>query len=166
MRVSCFLFAVAAVLLTSVDTASGVSPTDLSPLSALDSAPVVYGNRFLRVRETIEDEEVESKYDSEDNSEEEERGIVDLIKSISFDKLDDVAKDLRGTPGAAKYIQGENTELFKAIAARKWTPESMAEKFGIAAKKAAKTKEQLKFDPEYQLWKHFRKFWNARKAQA
>ncbi|KAG7382419.1 hypothetical protein PHYBOEH_010483 [Phytophthora boehmeriae] len=124
------------------------------------------GKRFLRPTDAVKDEDNESEYDSDDDTEDEERGIQDLIRRVSYNTLDDVAGDLTGVPGAAKYLNGQNDELLKAIAARKWTPETMKAELGIAAKKASTSKDQLKYDPDYLLYRAYKKFWDDRRAQA
>ncbi|KAG7383335.1 hypothetical protein PHYBOEH_009955 [Phytophthora boehmeriae] len=159
MRTSCFLFAAAASYLTIFGYAAGVSAlghTALSNTASVKSGDVV---RFLRTRKTIEDD------DSEDDYEGEERGLHDLVRSISYNKLDDVAEALGAAPGASKFLKQDITKLFKTIAAKKWTPESMADELGIAAKIASKS-AALKFDPDYLLWVQYTKFWNARTAKA
>ncbi|KAG7387604.1 hypothetical protein PHYBOEH_008178 [Phytophthora boehmeriae] len=108
--------------------------------TSVDSVSVINdnsdGNRFLRITEKAKDAEAksESEYDSDDDTEDEERGIQDLVRRVSYNTLDDVAGDLAGVPGAAKYLNGQNDELLKTIAARKWTPETMKAELGIAAK--------------------------------
>ncbi|KAG7387605.1 hypothetical protein PHYBOEH_008179 [Phytophthora boehmeriae] len=168
MRVSFCLIAVVAVLLARVDAVSDGGHPALSATTSVDPVAVVHGNsaakRFLRTRETFEDEEAESEDD--DDTEDEERGIQDLIRKVSFKQLDDVAGDLVSVPGAVKYLNGQNDELLKTIAAKKWTPQSMKDQLGIAAKKATATKDQLKSDPDYLLYRAFKKFWNERRATA
>ncbi|KAG7386421.1 hypothetical protein PHYBOEH_008691 [Phytophthora boehmeriae] len=171
MRVSFFVVAAATVLLAVPDAASAVSDADHAALSKLTTVNSVNnahgnGNRFLRSTKTIEDVDDELEDDYEEDSEEEERSIHDLIRKIPYPTLDDVAGDLVNVKGALKYLISDNDELFKVIAANKWTPETMKEKLGIAAKKARMTKKQLEFDGDYRLYRHYKEFWNARKAQA
>ncbi|KAG7388591.1 hypothetical protein PHYBOEH_007789 [Phytophthora boehmeriae] len=170
MRVNRFLFAVATICLASFDAFTAVGATDLAAQSKLASVNSVdgvhgHGNRFLRSTKP-EDEDDGLEIDYEEDSEEEERSIHDLIRKIPYSTLDDVAGDLVKVLGAAKHLNTDNNELFKAIAARKWTPQDMKEKLNIAAKRMSMTKDQLKYDADYLLYRHYKAFWNARKAEA
>ncbi|RLN49739.1 hypothetical protein BBJ29_010132 [Phytophthora kernoviae] len=128
------------------------------------------GNRFLRTSKVIEDGDNDSEEDleddTEDNSEDEERGLLDVLKNASLKNIDDLADDLSAIPGMAKCIKDETNETLKLIAALKWTPDDMALKLGIAEKKATMSKDVLKNDPDYLLWRHYSKFWDARRAKA
>ncbi|KAG7394071.1 hypothetical protein PHYBOEH_005864 [Phytophthora boehmeriae] len=159
MRVSCFLFAAAAVILTSLDAASAANDVDRS-------LSVTHGvSRLLRTREVTKD----ASDDSEDNSGDEERmGLSELVKNAPLKSLDDAADELSKVAGAAKLIkplQEENKLLFLKIANNKVTPDSMAKTLGIAEKQAVMTAKELKRDPSYLLWKKYSKFWNERRAQ-
>ncbi|KAG7387606.1 hypothetical protein PHYBOEH_008180 [Phytophthora boehmeriae] len=170
MRVCFYLIAATTVLLSRVDVVFAVSDRGHAPIStknSVDSLSVTNGrDRFLRTTNIIKDGEAGSEYDSDDDTEGEERNIQDLISRASFKTLDKVAEDLPGVPGAAKYLNGQNDELLKTIAARKWTPETMKAELGIAAKKASTSRDQLKYDSDYLLYRAYKKFWNERRAQA
>ncbi|KAF4314679.1 hypothetical protein G195_011539, partial [Phytophthora kernoviae 00238/432] len=162
MRLNCFLFAAATVLLASFDTVTATSDVDhvaLSKVDSVHSATVINGNgnndgnRFLRTSKAIEDdddnddddskEDDDSEEDTEDNSEDEERGLLNLIKDPSLKNIDNVIEELAKIPGAGKRLHAENVELFKTIASNKWTPESMAEYLGIATKIKTMSKDVL-----------------------
>ncbi|KAG7393066.1 hypothetical protein PHYBOEH_006189 [Phytophthora boehmeriae] len=164
MRVCCFLLV--AVLLATVEVVSAVSNggnARLSKLTSVDSVSAARGNsdgnRLLRTRGVVKEEQDESDYDSDDDTKDEERNIHELLRKVSFKQLDDVAKDLVNVPGAAKYIKGQNEELFRKIA-KDWTPQTLSAKLGIAEKKARMTKIQLKSDPDYLFAREFTKFYN------
>ncbi|KAG7394190.1 hypothetical protein PHYBOEH_005554 [Phytophthora boehmeriae] len=170
MRINFFLFAAATVLFVESGSVSAVSDEGHTALSTKDSVSIIHAksgvNRFLRTTETVNDEEAGSEYDSDDDTEGEERNIHELIRSSSFKTLDKLAEELAGVPGVVKYFKQQNDELFKAIAAKKWTPEAMKTELGIAAKIANTPKDRLKYDADYLLYRAYEKFWNARRAQA
>ncbi|KAG7388593.1 hypothetical protein PHYBOEH_007791 [Phytophthora boehmeriae] len=177
MRAS-FFFIAATLLLSVVSAVPDPDHTALSkitPVNSVDSAHDI-GNRFLRSTKVAEDEgsdsedesesaEDGSEFDSEDDSDKEERSLHDLVRNTHFHQLDDVAGDLASVPGALKKIQADNEEIFKSIAANKWKPESLKVELGIAEKKAWMHKDQLMKNGDYLLYRAYKKFWNERKGQ-
>ncbi|KAF4317218.1 hypothetical protein BBO99_00007886 [Phytophthora kernoviae] len=168
MRLSCFLFAVATALLASFDAVSATSDMGhvaLSKVDSVHSASVINGNgddnRFLRTSKVIEEEDNDSGEDLEDDTEddfedEERAGLLDLFKNLPLNKLNDMAADLAKTnPGALKEIRAENVKMFQKIKDLGWTPASMAEKLGIAGKRATMSKAALKNDPDYLLFRQY-----------
>ncbi|OWZ16325.1 Avirulence (Avh) protein [Phytophthora megakarya] len=124
--------------------------------------------RYLRTSKIIEAEEdrEDTNAKAKDQFDDEIRGNLDFAKHASLKQLDDLSTDLAKVPGVVKFVKGEQTDIFKQIAAQKWTPESMAETLNIASKLKTMSKAKLKRDPEFLLWEYYTKFWNVRKAQA
>ncbi|OWY96668.1 hypothetical protein PHMEG_00033008 [Phytophthora megakarya] len=157
MRVRIFVFA--AWTIVAVSDTSDTNQGYLELVNRGDERV----ERFLRTSKITE------KYNdvlSEEKFDDEERGILDIVKTTSVKSLDDLAADFSQVRGAFEYIDGENTYVLKLIAAMKKTPEDVSKYFHIPAKVKAMSSDQLQRDPGYLLWWAYSNFWNARKAQA
>ncbi|RLN63289.1 hypothetical protein BBJ29_007489 [Phytophthora kernoviae] len=114
MRLSCFLFTAATVLLANFDAVSATSDVDhvaLSKVDSVHSASVINGNgdgnRFLRTNKVIEDDD-DSEEDLEDDTEDEERaGLLDVVKNAPLKNIDAFSSDLAGIIGVTKYLDDD-----------------------------------------------------------
>ncbi|OWZ18693.1 Avirulence protein [Phytophthora megakarya] len=164
MRISRFLFAAAVMVAVNFDDVT--ASNDANQVNLVSVPGNGHAQRFLRIVKTTEENDNGlAKDDTEDESDDEERGMLDILKNVSLKSLDDLAEDLSRVPGAAKYLREENTDAFMKIAALKWTPDGVAEKFKITEKLQTMTPRQLNHDPQYLFWSKYSKFWAARAPQ-
>ncbi|OWY96127.1 hypothetical protein PHMEG_00033687 [Phytophthora megakarya] len=157
MRTSWLLIAAAAIVAENFNAISATSDVDQENLVSLNNGHV---KRLLRADKGVKDDEERVAPGT---------GLLDFTKTASLKTLDDVAADLAAIRGSSKFIkplEAEVDSVLIKIAARKWTPDSLEEKLKIAAKRAAKSDEQLMRDPDYLLARKYREFWDARKAKA
>ncbi|OWZ20101.1 RxLR effector protein [Phytophthora megakarya] len=157
MRTNWLLLGTVAIVVGNFIAVSATNDVDQVNLASPKNG---YVKRLLRASKVVENDEERVAPGT---------GLLDFTKTASLKTLDDVAADLAAIRGSSKFIkplQAEVDSILIKVAARKWTPDSLEEKLNIAAKRAAMSDEQLMRDQDYLFAKLYRKFWDARRAQA
>ncbi|KAG6572506.1 putative secreted RxLR effector protein [Phytophthora cinnamomi] len=174
MRACYVLLAAATALLTTSDVVSAMSVSKAMPQGWLSSTGITaqtsgFANRFLRIRE--------SEDDGYDNTENEERGMLNLVyeggvnffkkmtqSAPALNKVDDQAAALvkfedKWLAGQVDKFSDKYLTMFKQIHELGYTPRQVSRMSGLAKKTLSMNKHQLLHDGDYMFWLYYSRWW-------